>query len=248
MKSLLDLEAYLAGKFIHPGARDMTAVLMQRLQVQAQDRVLEIGGGVGATAALITQQTRAPVTLLDRSWAMLCAAPQHGVRRLQADANCSLPFADNTFEVVYAESVVAILAAEDVIAEIARVLRPGGRLALNERIWRAGVTSEQANRINTASHRAYGIPAATMYPFDRDGWLQSIDRAGLSNAQSTRVDDLLPLRRTRVPRGDRLKRAGRYLRRPDALIHSLRFKYHTRQLAQEFRLLECYLFTAQKPG
>lgn len=138
MTPLLEVEAYLGGKFIHPGARDMTTVLQQRLPVQPQERALEIGGGVGATAALIAQHTGASVTLLDRSWAMLRAASQLGVSRLQADANDLLPFAANTFAVVYAESVVALLAAEGVIAELARVLQPGGRLALNERIWRTG--------------------------------------------------------------------------------------------------------------
>lgn len=48
----------------------------------------------------------------------------------QGDANQPLPFADETFSSVFSNIVYWLNSPEDVIAEIARVLKPGGRACL----------------------------------------------------------------------------------------------------------------------
>lgn len=76
MAKSLDIQARLGGEFIHPGARDLTEVLLYRVPLQPFDRVLEIGGGIGATAVLLAQRTGAHV-----SQQRPCSPPDAGARR-----------------------------------------------------------------------------------------------------------------------------------------------------------------------
>jgi SAM-dependent methyltransferase len=97
-------------------------------------RVLEIGGGTGATAAgLLARCPAAQVTVTDLDPVMVAAAARrlrhHGARARAdlADAT-ALPYADASFD-----AVVSCLMLHHVgnwelaVAEAVRVLRPGGR-------------------------------------------------------------------------------------------------------------------------
>lgn len=95
--------------------------------------VLDVGSGDGTLAALVAPRSRS-VTCLDRSAKVLEAAK----KRLRAHDNVSfengdlleLPFGDESFDLVMLFNVLTY--ARDpgrAIAEAARVLRPGGRLA-----------------------------------------------------------------------------------------------------------------------
>ncbi len=100
-------------------------------------RVLDIGCGDGELA-LALQQRGATVVGLDASPPMLEAARARASMQ-QADlALClgraeRLPFADESFDVVVAVTILCFVpAAEATFAEIGRVLRPGGRLVIGE--------------------------------------------------------------------------------------------------------------------
>lgn len=247
---ILDLEAYLGGEFLHPGGRELTESLLAWLRTGRCERVLEIGCGAGATAAWLASAPGTTVVALDRSEAMLQAAARRRAPRVQlvrADGEHPLPFRSSAFDVVYAESVIALLDVERVLPEMTRVLGPGGRLAINERIWRPGVSPSEVARINAASRGAFGIPAATK-PFDREAWIGLLQRVGLAQVTCTPVDALLPPVRSVPSLGRRLARAWRYACRPGALYRSLVFKARTRQLAPLFTCLESLLFTGRKPG
>jgi ubiquinone/menaquinone biosynthesis C-methylase UbiE len=98
------------------------------------DRLLDLGTGTGAVLARLAARADAASEAVgvDRSDAMLQAAPDlpRSWRLLRADAT-ALPFPDETFDVVTAVYLLHLLelpARRAVIAEAARVLRPGGRL------------------------------------------------------------------------------------------------------------------------
>jgi len=96
--------------------------------------VLDVGGGDGAVAELYLSRSRS-VTLLDRSERMLEAARERlsarpNVRFALGDMH-SLPFADASFDEVLLLNVLSY--SEEparAVAEAARMLRPGGRLAV----------------------------------------------------------------------------------------------------------------------
>ncbi|HEX6765888.1 MAG TPA: metalloregulator ArsR/SmtB family transcription factor [Polyangiaceae bacterium] len=96
--------------------------------------VLDVGGGDGAVAELYLSRSKS-VTLLDRSERMLEAARDRlsgriNVRFSLGDMH-ALPFSDGAFDEVLMLNVLSY--SEEparAVAEAARVLRPGGRLAV----------------------------------------------------------------------------------------------------------------------
>ncbi len=92
------------------------------------ERVLEVGCGWGELAEWIARETGATVVAIDLSPHMIRLARERGVAASVADVQ-ALPFADGAFDVVVAAWMlyhVPDLARG--LAEIVRVLRPGGRL------------------------------------------------------------------------------------------------------------------------
>jgi SAM-dependent methyltransferase len=247
--SFLDLEARLDGTFLHPGGRVLTGVLLSELDLAPGQMALEIGCGTGVTAAIVARATGATVVALERSPLMLRRAQEKatdGVHLVQADARCPLPFHDACFDALYVESVMALLDIAVVLHECARVLRPGGRLALNERIWKPGLTRKDVAIVNDASRQAFGIPAATSEPLDRDGWLMALEVAGFLESRAIPVDTLLPPQTPRASLRQRVARGSRYLVHPSSIVQSVRFKRQMRR-SSLWTSLESYLFLARKP-
>jgi ubiquinone/menaquinone biosynthesis C-methylase UbiE len=112
-------------------AAAFSALLAGRVNSGAS--VLDFGGGTGAISSALASQGF-PVTVCDLSEGMLTAGKElyssQGIDwvllRKEWDR---LPFADRQFEAVIASSVFEYLDnVENVLAESARVLRPGGKL------------------------------------------------------------------------------------------------------------------------
>lgn len=256
LASYLEVEARLGGAFLHPGGRDLTRYLLRALDGEPRPlRVLEVGCGTGSSTALVAALPGVEVVALERSAAMLAAAqrrlasaPQSTgpARLVRADANHPLPCASGSFGAAYAESVVALLDVRRALAELARVLRPGALLAINERIWRRGLTAEQVAEVNAASWRAFGIPAATPAPWHCDDWVQLLQEAGFQQVTALPVDSLLTQRAPAWHLGQRAARLRRYGARPALLRRSLRFKADSRREAQLWARMECYLFLARR--
>lgn len=93
-------------------------------------RLLDAGCGKGRFArALLEEFPGARFCGLDISLAMLASAPA-GMERIGGTLT-ELPFADASFDCVYAtESLEHAVAIEQALAELCRVLRPGGRLLI----------------------------------------------------------------------------------------------------------------------
>jgi len=91
-------------------------------------RVLEVGGGPGELAARISDELACDVVLLDIAPRMVELARARGVDARVGDVQ-RLPFADESFDcAVAAWMLFHVPDVERGLAELARVLRPGGRL------------------------------------------------------------------------------------------------------------------------
>jgi SAM-dependent methyltransferase len=94
-------------------------------------RVLEVGGGEGKLAVRVRDELGADVTLIDLSPRMVEIAAGRGLRAQVADVQ-ELPFPDASFDTVLACWMLYHVPDLDRgLAEIARVLEPGGRLVAN---------------------------------------------------------------------------------------------------------------------
>jgi len=112
--------------------------MVETVQASPTDRVLDVATGTGLVASELVRRYGCSVTGLDQSQEMLSAFRD----RLHADAGLggqvelvvgeaeSLPFADGEFDhLTFAHLLRYLDEPERTIAELARVVRPGGRIA-----------------------------------------------------------------------------------------------------------------------
>ena len=91
-------------------------------------RILEVGCGWGELAEWLARETGAEVVATDLSPRMVELARERGLDARIADVQ-TLPFDDGSFDVaVAAWMLYHVRDLDSAIAELARVLRPGGRL------------------------------------------------------------------------------------------------------------------------
>lgn len=96
-------------------------------------RVAEIGAGTGHFALALAERYGWPMYPLDLGWEGLEYGKQLGVERMVQADMCALPYRDRAFDAVVSMDVVVHLprgTEDQPIAEFARVLEPGGLLAL----------------------------------------------------------------------------------------------------------------------
>ena len=127
-----------------------------RLCGQARGRTLEVAIGTGRNLGLYPAEIE--LTGLDLSGGMLriaagrAAGVEHTVARVQSDAQ-RLPFDDATFDtIVCTLSLCAVPDQTAVVAEMHRVLVPGGLLLLVDHIEYARVPLRWIERISTRRH------------------------------------------------------------------------------------------------
>ena len=119
------------GPTLHPGR----LVARDRMNIQANDRILEVGVGTGINTSLYPRNCH--ITGIDLSCSMLEKARDRvkreglrNVRLLEMDA-ANLTFAADSFDIVYAPYLVSVVPDPvRVVQEMRRVCRPGGRIII----------------------------------------------------------------------------------------------------------------------
>ena len=131
--------AGLEQRAAEPGYVAMVDLLFERLAVSRGDRVLEVGPGTGALMRQLARRAGAgcEITGVDINAFFLkeaqILAEEAGLPsklRWQFGSAESLPFEDETFDAVYSVTVLEECDADRALAEMHRVLRPGGRVGV----------------------------------------------------------------------------------------------------------------------
>ena len=253
--NILETAAHTHSPYLHPGGETMTRVLIEKLALKPGKLVLEMGCGTGATAMQVAAITRARVVAFDQLASMLAVAESrfrrggtpHTVSLLAANADAPFPFQDAVFDAVYAESVLALTRVPPVFREIVRILHPGGKLILNERIWKPDVTAEEAAHINHLSQKYFGIPAATAHPWNRKDWLALLREAGFVDLNAALVENFVPAnhqRHLRLPQ--RLTHFRQHLTHPATYIRNLQFRFLGKRYKKIWGRMEAVLFIGRK--
>jgi arsenite methyltransferase len=135
-----DAVRLLLGDSFHPGGEALTETLLRQVELGPEHLLLDVACGQGTSSLLAAERFGCRVVGLDLSAANLerarAKAAECGLgdrfEARQADAE-RLPFEPGTFDVVLCECAFCTFPDKTRAAdEMARVLKPGGRLALSD--------------------------------------------------------------------------------------------------------------------
>jgi SAM-dependent methyltransferase len=138
----VDLVTMLLGESYHPGGAALTRRLADTLHLESGAQVLDVASGIGTTALLLAAEYDVHVVGIDlgdvqvataRTRAMRAALARH-VRFEVGDAEY-LPADDASFDAAVCECAFCTFPDKPTAAaELARVVRPGGRVGISD-VW-----------------------------------------------------------------------------------------------------------------
>jgi ubiquinone/menaquinone biosynthesis C-methylase UbiE len=187
-----DAVALVLGASYHPGGLALTRRLAGAVGLRPGDHVLDVASGPGTTALLLAQEHDVMVVGVD-----LGEANVERARTAAADAGLAdrvtfhvgdaerLPFEDATFDAVVCECAFCTFPDKPTAAtELARVLRPGGRLGLTDvTVAPGGLPPQLAGLAGWVACLADARPA--------EEYAAILARAGLETSATERHDDAL---------------------------------------------------------
>jgi ubiquinone/menaquinone biosynthesis C-methylase UbiE len=170
------------GEFERPdsffGDRQVLEWIAAHVPVSAEDVVLDVAGGAGHVGRHLAENAAFAV-VVDLTREMLAAGVAAGSRNtvfVEGDAT-ALPFADGQFDVVVCRFAFHhIDEPARAAAEMARVARPGGTVAVVDMVSRPGAAGERHNeleRLRDPSHTR---------ALEEDELLATLDAAGVDAA------------------------------------------------------------------
>lgn len=186
-----ELLAWLGIGSSHPGGFPATKQNLSAVEIQPEEYVLDAGCGSGLTACYLAKSFGCKVMGVDISPLMIEKATlraqkekvSHLVEFKVADVY-NLPFANNHFDVVMAESITVFLDKEKVYREFFRVLKPQGRVADLE----MALLRELPAHIRRQMQACFG---SSTNPLPFAEWLNALSQAGF---QEVEIKNQQPLR------------------------------------------------------
>ncbi|MEI2689117.1 MAG: class I SAM-dependent methyltransferase [Anaerolineae bacterium] len=135
--------------------------LLKQANARQRRRLLDLGCGFGVVSKELAKMSRGRVVALDHSLPALLAAPSTLRKAAPTCAEAgALPFADASFDLVFCQLALLWMPLEPTLAEVRRVLQPGGVLVAMEPDYGGMIEHppELATRVSCGSTRC-GAPA-----------------------------------------------------------------------------------------
>jgi SAM-dependent methyltransferase len=203
-----DAVRWLLGDELHPGGERVTLRLAALAGLRAGERVVDVAAGPGVTARLLAASLGAEVVGVDLGAETVARAGRETddprVRFVHGDAE-ALPLEDAGFDVALSEcSLCTFPDKARAVAEMVRVVRPGGRIAI------ADVTADAAalpEPLQTAAARVACVADAR----SEDEYVALLESAGGTVVARERRDGDL---RAMVDRVEARLRVARMLAPP----------------------------------
>ncbi|MBI5947593.1 MAG: methyltransferase domain-containing protein [Chloroflexi bacterium] len=190
------------GAHLHPGSESATVALADRAAAHgfaAGGRVLEMASALGAPARFLARRFAATVVCVDMDRRMHAAAVV-GHRSEGLGLRCQpvlgrterLPLAGGSMDAAWSQDALCHMDKPAVVAEVARVLKPGAIFAFSDWIAMSGFTAGDRDSLS----RLWGFPSLLRIP----EYVALLDGAGF--------EVLLAEDRTRALLGARLPAAA----------------------------------------
>ncbi len=245
------LARILLGDFLHPGGAALSRCLLELLGVRAGSRVLDVAAGTGATALLAARQHGCHVIAIEQS-AELVAAAQAAVEAaglagqvevLRGDAE-ALPVGSASADAVLCECALCTFARPEVaVAELVRVLRPGGLAGITDVTRRGELPASLSGAVARAACLAGALPPEGYRALLEAGGLAVVgeeDHRAAAAALAVSVHDKLAA-------AELLERLG-HLRLPDGTVGRAREVLRDVRAAIADGRLGYGLWVAEKPA
>ncbi len=132
------------GGVLRPGGLELTARLITLACLKPGQRLLDLACGAGVSSGCLAGTLGLDVLGVDISLPLLRNARQRSARPLFCQAGAaSLPLCDGAVDAVLCECALSLFPEPDIVlAEVRRVLRPGGMLLLSDLYAREAVPEE----------------------------------------------------------------------------------------------------------
>jgi len=182
----------LLGESFHPGGATLTRDLIRALRLGAESAAVDVASGPGTSALLLARETGAtvigvdlsPVNVAEAALAAEAARLADRVSFVCGDAE-ALPLDDASVDGVLCECALCTFPDKPAaVRELARVLRPGGRLALSDMTGEPARLPEQLRTV-----QAWVACIADVRPLDDVAAL--LGREGFAVDPPQRHDDAL---------------------------------------------------------
>ncbi|KOG76086.1 SAM-dependent methyltransferase [Streptomyces varsoviensis] len=165
----------------------LTDLLIERLALQPGQRMLDVGCGIGMPALRLAGTVEADITGVtinsgqaqEANARAAAAGLSHRVRFDHADA-MALPYPDDSFDAVWAFESLMHMERSQALAEMKRVLRPGGRLVIADTCQHEPTKPEYQDALDDAQANFAIVDLPSI-----DGYRDLITGAGLE------LDELL---------------------------------------------------------
>jgi ubiquinone/menaquinone biosynthesis C-methylase UbiE len=172
--------AYYGIAGAHPGGHSLTKKMLKREYITKDTTVLDAGCGVGLTSSFVAKRYGAQVTAIDLLPEMVekaherVTSQQLPVTVMQASLD-SLPFTDESFDLILAESVLTFTSVEKSLKELHRVLKKNGVILTIEMSGEESLTPNDRQRIQSV----YGIS----HIYSEQQWAQLFKKTGFHSLQ-----------------------------------------------------------------
>lgn len=203
--------ARIGKRVLRPGGRALTDVMLDALDIKADDRVVELAPGMGATTRLVLARRPATYTGVERD--EHAAAHVRTLLRDGRDQCCrgtaqDTGLADGSATVVFGEAFLTMQSDDHKLAiarEAHRVLAPGGRYGLHELTLRPDdLDPSHQGAIRGELARSIHVGAR---PLTVAGWRSILESAGFA-ITFQRDTDMGLLRPRRIVDDEGVRRAA----------------------------------------